>query len=87
MTRKTYTVTVETDDGSKIGATVAYAMNSGIRKSEAIVREYARARGVYYLGDMPYRDSEGRYRRTWQSLYLHALRVCVSEANTEKEDA
>ena len=56
---------------------VAYAHNSGVRKSEALVREFARDRGVMMYGEQPNRDDEG-YTRIWRSSDgQHELVACV----------
>lgn len=45
---------------------VAYAHNSGVRKSEALVRDFARSHGVIMHGGKPRRDETG-YARIWKS--------------------
>jgi hypothetical protein len=49
-----------------IAEDTAYAHNSGVRKSEALAREYARAHGIILHGGKPHRDDSG-YIRFWRS--------------------
>lgn len=49
-----------------IAEDVAYAHNSAVRKSEALVRQYARDHGVIMHGGTPHRDENG-YARIWRS--------------------
>ena len=45
----------------------AFAHNSGVRKSEGLVREYARRHGVIMHGGKARRDHENGYTRIWRS--------------------
>lgn len=47
------------------------SFNGGVRRSEAIVREYARTVGVLFEGDQPYVEKQPNgkeYRRFWQAV-------------------
>lgn len=59
-----------------ISEDVAYAHNSGVRKSEALARQYARDQGVILTGDKPERDEYG-YTRVWRSDAGHEVIACV----------
>ena len=65
MKRQTYKATLWRVN-ELVSEDVAYAHNSGVRKSEALVREFARDHGVMMHGDKPRRDKEG-YTRVWRS--------------------
>lgn len=64
MKRQTYHVTLTDSHGRLVGQTVAYAMNSGIRASEQLAREYARAEHTVLEGFQPER-SDMTYVREW----------------------
>jgi hypothetical protein len=53
-------------DGLLTDETTAYAMNSAIRASEALVRDLARREGVLYHGARPARVGDV-YIRVWTS--------------------
>lgn len=64
MKRQEYRVILSTDDDPLYREVVAYALNSGVRKSEALVRDLARDKGTVFTGEKPARDETG-YRRVW----------------------
>lgn len=66
MQRKTFKVVLSGPLGDTISEDIAYAHNSSVRKSEALVRSYARSHGVIMHGSKPVRDEEG-YSRVWRS--------------------
>lgn len=66
MKRTTYQVVLANAAGVPMRHERTYAHNSGVRKSEALVREYARELGTSFHGDRPVRDESG-YRREWDN--------------------
>lgn len=67
MKRQRYSAAIFTSLGDQIGdSAIAYAHNSGVRASEKLVREYARAHGVMMHGGQPHRDETG-YARIWKA--------------------
>jgi hypothetical protein len=52
--------------GEIVSTSTGYAFNSTVRRSEALVREFARNRGRMFEGDLPSRDGDF-YRRAWWS--------------------
>lgn len=69
MKRRTFEATVKGPAGDVIATATAYAWNSAIRASEALVRELARERSAAYMGNMPnvigLELSERVYSRMW----------------------
>lgn len=63
MKRKYYRATFRTDNGASVQR-ITQAMNSGIRATEDMAREYARSAGLYLYGDVPERV-ENVYTRRW----------------------
>lgn len=55
-----------TENGTQIEHADAYAHNSAVRKSEALVRNYARTRGITLTGDKPTRVGTF-YTRRWHA--------------------
>ena len=71
-TRKTYVAQLRRlETGALLGETTAYAWNSAIRASEALVREHARAAGCMFEGDAvriitpPIVKTDRMYERVW----------------------
>lgn len=62
MKRTTFNVTLDRGDDT-VASGVAYAFNSAIRKSEELVRGYARARNILMHGGTPVAEGE-KYNRT-----------------------
>jgi hypothetical protein len=65
MKRQQYRATLWSVN-EQISEGIAYAHNSGVRKSEALARDYARAHGIMLHGSKPNRDESG-YARIWRS--------------------
>lgn len=68
MKRTPHTATLVAADGTLLAEREAYAWNSAIRASEALVRELARERGSAYLGQSPRVEGvapERVYSRMW----------------------
>lgn len=65
MKRQTYKASIWAV-ADQLAEDTAYAHNSGVRKSEALVRRYARDNGVIMHGGKPHRDENG-YARIWRS--------------------
>ncbi|WP_100492776.1 hypothetical protein [Mycobacteroides abscessus] len=65
MRRTPYLATL-TENGTQIEHADAYAHNSAVRKSEALVRKHARTRGITLTGDKPTRDGTV-YTRRWHA--------------------
>lgn len=69
MKRTPHNITV-TANGDTLFTETAYAWNSAIRKSEALVREHAREIGHPFIGDRPVvngKPGQGTYERRWVS--------------------
>lgn len=66
-TRQEYRATLQLAGGEELARDKAYAHNSGVRRSEALARSYAREHGVMLHGDKPVRDEHG-YARTWRTV-------------------
>lgn len=71
-TRQTFAVTLhDHDTGAEIATATRYAMNSGARASEGLVRDLARAEGTHYLGGTAqprrHNDPTSPYERRWTS--------------------
>lgn len=82
MKRKTHRATVMDAAGDVIAERDAYAWNSTIRASEALVRELACERGSLYLGQSPTvaGEDDGRvYSRVWHGEDGRMVRVYVRE--------
>lgn len=62
--RRTQYMAALTENGTQIAHADAYAHNSAVRKSEALVRTYARNRGITLAGDRPTREGT-LYIRRW----------------------
>ena len=62
--RQYFTVEITNEQGGRISTVTRYAMNSGIRMSEQLVREHARGLGQVFQGDAPTREGDV-YRRRW----------------------
>ncbi len=74
MKRQKFTATVAGDTRT------AYAWNSAIRLSEAMVREAARWQGAIYTGDAPAVSGEPRvYRRAWVRPDGHTITAEVQQ--------
>lgn len=83
MKRSTYRVTALLPDPSgKLVRDNRYAMNSGIRRSEDMVRQYARELGMALYGDTPERQGD-TYRRVWRDAegVVRATTAVVKEPN------
>lgn len=65
MRRIQYLATL-TENGIQIEHADAYAHNSAVRKSEALVRTYARTRGITLTGEKPTRVG-ALYTRRWHA--------------------
>jgi hypothetical protein len=77
MKRTDYLVSVYADGVEMpLHEETRYAMNSGVRASEAAVRAAARAAGVMFTGDPPVRVG-GTYTRTWRAPDGAVLRAKV----------
>lgn len=80
MQRERYLVTL-CQGGELVADGLAYAHNSGVRKSESLAREYAREHGVVLHGSKPIRDEHG-YTRWWRSVDgIHELTAFVAKDN------
>lgn len=84
MKRRTYRATIRDMFGQVVAERDAYAWNSCIRASEALVRELARERGYAYLGQSPEvkgeRDEPTRvYSRMWAGEDGHTVWASVRE--------
>lgn len=66
MNRKVFAVELVNTAGEVVSQDVAYAMNSAIRKSEALARDLARNHGVMLAGHAPSREGN-HYRREWSA--------------------
>lgn len=69
MQRREYEVTVQRESGRAVTVT-RFAMNAGIRASEAIVREHARSVGIMFERQRPTREGDV-YRRVWVAVDGH----------------
>lgn len=65
MKRQAYKVTLWRPENDLIWEATAYAHNSGVRKSEELVRRFARENGLTMTGGKPHRDENG-YVRIWR---------------------
>ena len=72
MKRKTYVAQLRRlETGALLGETVAYAWNSAVRASEALVRDHARKAGAMFEGDAvriitpPIVKTDRMYERVW----------------------
>ena len=66
--RKTVTASLIDEAGLTVNTRAKHAWNSGVRETEAMLREYGRENGVSWVGDHPevVRNETGReYRREW----------------------
>ena len=66
--RRTFSAVIVDAAGTTVAEATAYAWNSAVRASEALVRELARARGATYSASLPEvegRPGDGTYRRKW----------------------
>ena len=54
----------------------AFAHNSGVRKSEALVREFARGHDTLMQGAQPHRDENG-YARIWRDGVHEIVAVVI----------
>jgi hypothetical protein len=86
MKRRTYKALVTDHTGAhQIGTKDAYAWNSAIRATEAIVREWARAEQTIYTGAKPVvqggpvNTPGSIYTRTWTAPNGHTLNALVWE--------
>jgi len=66
MKRPVVTVMLTEADGQLVAESVKQAFNSGIRESEALVREIARGEYTLYSGGEPVRQGDV-YTRIWTS--------------------
>ena len=85
MKRRPVTVTLRTESGEVLHTETKAAMNSGIRASEAAVREIARAEHTHYSGDRPKSaKSDGfhvdSYERRWVSQDGRVIVATVEQA-------
>lgn len=65
MKRRTFTAELfRAGEHEPIATATAYAMNSTIRASEALAREYARGRRIILDGALPSHKGD-TYRRAW----------------------
>lgn len=90
MKRPVVRVTVRSADGAVVHSETKSAFNSGVRASEAAVREIARAEGTTYEGDRPtsVKDENDRfkhvsYTRRWVS---GRGRVLIASVEAERAD-
>jgi len=84
MKRRTYLAhLIETSTDNEISWKETYAWNSGIRASEALVREYARAEGIIFTGGKPWIDMPESpyktYTRTWTDPSGYSVTATVTE--------
>lgn len=81
MKRRTFTATVyDVATGDGLATTTSYAMNSGIRASEKLVRKIALTDGSAYTGTTPAARVNDEYRRTWTNETTgRIVLVCVKE--------
>lgn len=83
MKRRKFVAIVTSDVGNTIiGERIAYAWNSAIRATEAIVREYARERTVILSGGNPQAmgkpgEPDSIYRRRWSDASGRELTALV----------
>lgn len=82
MTRQIYSVTVTDNTGAVLANDVRFAMNAGIRTSEALVREMARSEGAIYHGATPQRVGDV-YTRDWTSISGITVTARVNKLQTE----
>lgn len=83
MKRVEYHVTVTDVGRQEIVATSSkFAKNSGIRESEALVRQIARDEGTIYYGDKPVTSPfyDRSYHRTWRGGNARVLLAIVTKA-------
>lgn len=80
MKRRTFTATVyDVATSDELVTATRYAMNSGIRASEKLIREIALKDGSVYTGSKP-AHVDGEYRRTWTNETTGRITlVCVKE--------
>lgn len=87
MKRRNFKAVVTTDTGlDEIGSKTAFAWNSAIRATEAIVREHARNSFTIYSGDKPVVMEAGIagndskiYRRYWTNASGNRVTAMVWE--------
>ena len=68
MKRKTYEARLTYGNGVTLSTRRTYAWNSGVRATEAMMREYARGAGLIFTGAAPdvlTTTSYREYRREW----------------------
>lgn len=63
MKHKVYLVTIS-ENGNVILSAQKHALNSGIRMSEALIRQLTRERGCGFTGSKP-QHLESTYKRQW----------------------
>lgn len=78
MKRQTYKATL-TVDGTHIGDSTAYAFNSTVRASEALLRDYARSIGCTFQGERPNRSGDV-YTRNWSAGDIKATTIVQPSA-------
>jgi hypothetical protein len=64
MKRRTFEAAMYDSAGNELASANRYAMNSGIRASEELVRSHARTEGARYVADKPAREGDV-YTRQW----------------------
>lgn len=86
MKRRTYKALVTDHTGAhQIDMRETHAWNSGIRATETIVREWARAENMLYTGSKPVvhggpvNTPGSTYTRTWTTPNGHTLNALVWE--------
>ncbi|GLE59069.1 hypothetical protein NJBCHELONAE_43800 [Mycobacteroides chelonae] len=84
MRRTPYRATL-TENGVQIDQDIAYAHNSAVRASEALVRGYARTHGVIMTGDKANRDG-AVYTRRWRSPGHEVIATVQPEAPSAHTD-
>jgi hypothetical protein len=74
-----------TENGVQIDQGIAYAHNSAVRTSEALVRGYARTRGIIMTGDQANRDG-AVYTRRWHAPGHEVIATVQPEAPNTHTD-
>lgn len=85
MKRRNYIATIVNKDTMvEIASTEAYAWNSGIKASEALMRTYARNAGTIFTGSKPTvvlpGEPERQYIREWTSPAGETITASVWES-------
>ena len=84
MKRRTYLAhLIETSTDLEISSKETYAWNSGVRASEALVREYARKEGIILTGSEPWVDMPDSPYKTYTRTWTHPSGYSVTATVTE----